>query len=50
MIELDSANRESREGWEETFREMARRRDDVLDPEWLGATLTSFDDEEWEWS
>lgn len=38
-----------REVWKEAFREMSRRGDDVLDPE-LSGPLTSFDEEEWDWS
>lgn len=36
-----------RAGWEDRFREMARRRDDR--PLWPEAALTSFDKKEWEW-
>jgi antitoxin MazE len=36
-----------RAGWEDRFREMARRRDDR--PLWPEAALTSFDEKEWEW-
>lgn len=37
-----------RRGWEEAFRAMAERGDDVLlDPE--PVTLSSWDDAEWEW-
>jgi len=36
-----------RQGWAEAFREMARRGDDaLLDAD---STLTSFDEESWEW-
>lgn len=37
----------SRAGWEDRFREMARRRDDR--PLWPETALTSFDEKEWEW-
>jgi len=36
-----------RAGWEDRFREMARRRDDR--PLWPEAALTSFDEKEWDW-
>jgi antitoxin MazE len=36
-----------REGWEDRFRAMAGRGDDRL--LWPKATLTSFDEKEWEW-
>ena len=36
-----------RAGWEDRFREMARRRDDR--PLWPETALTSFDEIEWEW-
>jgi antitoxin MazE len=36
-----------RAGWEDRFREMARRGDDR--PLWPEAALTSFDGNEWEW-
>ena len=42
------AKRKPRDGWEEAFREMARQGDDKLNPEWEG-TLSSFDEEEWQW-
>jgi len=35
-----------REGWEDAFRLMAERKDDVLDEE---LAATSFDEEDWEW-
>ena len=43
-----TAPRRPRAGWEEAFREMAKRGDDEL----LDAplpSLTRFDEEEWEW-
>ena len=40
--------RRPREGWEESFREMAKRGDDrLLDGDLVNQT--SFDEEEWEW-
>ena len=42
------SRRQPREGWEERFREMARRGDDrMLWPE--SPPSSSFDEEEWEW-
>lgn len=38
--------RKPREGWEEAFKEMARRGDDRLIDE---SAPTTFDQEEWEW-
>ncbi len=47
QIVLRSARR-PREGWEESFREMAKRGDDqLLDGDLVNQT--SFDEEEWEW-
>jgi antitoxin MazE len=41
--------RRPREGWEESFREMARRGDDrLLDEESL-LTQSSWDGQEWQW-
>lgn len=41
--------RRPRQGWEESFREMARRGDDrLLDEESL-LTQSSWDEEEWQW-
>jgi antitoxin MazE len=41
--------RRTREGWEEAFREMARRGDDgLLDEESL-LTQSSWDEQEWQW-
>ena len=38
----------ARAGWEDSFREMGQHTDDaMLDPDVL--SLTSWDDEEWEW-
>lgn len=40
--------KKARAGWAEAFREMARQGDDrLLDPD--GPSLTSWDEEEWEW-
>lgn len=40
--------RKPRDGWAEAFQEMARRGDDkLLDPD--VSSLTSWDEEEWEW-
>ena len=39
--------RKVREGWAESFTEMARRGEDLLDDD--GTSLTSFDENEWEW-
>lgn len=40
--------RKPREGWAEAFQEMARRGEDkLLDPD--VSSLTSWDEEEWEW-
>lgn len=36
-----------RQGWEDRFREMARRGDDRH--LWPEAALTSFDEKDWEW-
>jgi hypothetical protein len=42
------SRRQPREGWEERFREMARRGDDrMLWPE--SPPSSSFDEQEWEW-
>lgn len=38
--------RQPREGWEEAFRNMAARGDDLLLDE---ARATSFDEDQWEW-
>ena len=47
QIVLRSARR-PREGWEESFREMAKRGDDqLLDGDLVNQT--SFDEEEWGW-
>lgn len=40
--------RHAREGWEESFRQMASRRDDRLIDENL-LNQTSWDNEEWQW-
>ncbi len=39
--------RRPRDGWEERFQAMAREGDDR--PLWPAASLSSFDEEEWEW-
>jgi antitoxin MazE len=39
--------RHPREGWEESFAEMARRGDDKLPDDWQFPN--AFDEEEWEW-
>lgn len=40
--------RKPRDGWAEAFQEMARNGDDkLLDPD--ASSLTSWDEEEWEW-
>ena len=44
---IRSAHR-SRDGWDAAFRQMALNHDDqVIDPD--GATLSSWDEEEWTW-
>jgi antitoxin MazE len=46
QLVIRSASR-PRQGWENRFRAMAERSDDR--PLWPEATLTSFDEKEWEW-
>ena len=40
--------RKPREGWDEAFREMARRGDDALLDD-VPPSLSSWDQDEWEW-
>jgi antitoxin MazE len=40
--------RRPREGWSAAFREMARRGDDALVDE-VAPTLSTWDEDEWEW-
>ncbi len=40
--------RKPREGWDAAFREMARRGDDALLDD-VPPTLSSWDEDEWEW-
>ena len=47
-IVIRPAKRKPREGWAESFKAMAEAGDDVL-PDWPQASLTKFDEEEWEW-
>lgn len=48
QLVVRSSRRQPRDGWEEGFREMARRGDDrMLWPE--SPQPSSFDEEEWEW-
>ncbi len=42
------AARKPRAGWDEAFREMAQRGDDALLDE-ASPSLSSWDEEEWEW-
>lgn len=42
------AARKPREGWEEALKEMARRGDDALLGD-VSPSLTSWDEDEWEW-
>jgi antitoxin MazE len=42
------AARKPREGWDEAFREMARRGDDALLDD-APPTLSAWDEDEWEW-